>query len=206
MEQNVSTLLSPTTPASSSLYENSPYASTSYGATESITPPPPPSNPLYKLTNPYESPLLASQRNSRRRLLIALSLIVLVIIASSGITWLILSKGTQFSNDLSQRASQYSGTWINDDPNTLGIAMLEISSSGQTLTVHGYGACTPVYCDWGTRSGSFTGEPFIILFDFGNGNTHQLTISLDNSAGTKLKVIDNGSHSGIDTEYFHKQG
>jgi hypothetical protein len=99
-------------------------------------------------------------------------------------------------------AYHHDGTWANDDPNTRGVPQLVISNSGTTLTVHGYGACTPSWCDWGTRSGAFSGDPFVILFDFGGGLTHQLTISLIDS--THMKVTDVGSASGTNTYYFHK--
>ncbi len=101
-------------------------------------------------------------------------------------------------------ASQYSGNWLNDDSGTSGITRLNITNTGQTLHVHGYGKCTPTDCDWGTRNGAFNGEPFTILFDFGGGLTHQLTITLNNNAGTQLKVVDVGSSSGTHTYTFHK--
>lgn len=101
-------------------------------------------------------------------------------------------------------AAQFSGDWINDDPNTRGITRLVISNAGQMLTVHGYGACEPTDCDWGTRTGPFTGEPFMIFFDFGSGLTDQLTLSLDNSEGTQLEVVDVGSASGTNAYFFYK--
>jgi len=103
-----------------------------------------------------------------------------------------------------QATAQYDGNWINDDPNTEGITRLIITNDGQTLNVHGFGRCTPSDCDWGTRSGRFNGEPFIILFDFGGGLTHQLTITFATSDGTKLQVVDVGSRSGTNTYFFHR--
>ena len=99
-------------------------------------------------------------------------------------------------------AYHHDGTWANDDAYTNGIPQLVITNSGTTLTVHGYGACTPSWCDWNTRSGTFSADPFVILFDFGGGLTHQLTISLIDS--THMKVVDVGSASGTHTYYFHK--
>ncbi len=98
------------------------------------------------------------------------------------------------------RYAQYNGNWINDDPNTNGITRLQISNSGATITVHGYGKCSPTDCDWGNRSGIFTNEPFVILFDFGGGLTHRLTIS---RTGNKISVVDVGSASGTHTYTFH---
>ena len=101
----------------------------------------------------------------------------------------------------SARFSQYSGNWVNDDANTNGITKLEITNNGPTISVHGHGKCTPTDCDWGTRSGTFTNEPFKILFDFGGGLTHQLTLTKE---GAKLKVVDVGSASGARLYTFHK--
>jgi hypothetical protein len=101
-------------------------------------------------------------------------------------------------------AAQYSATWMNDDANTSGITKIIITNAGQTLNVHPYGKCSPIDCDWGTKSVAFSGEPVNILFDFGGGLTHNLTITLDDDAGTKLKVVDVGSASGIRGYYFHR--
>jgi len=84
-------------------------------------------------------------------------------------------------------AAQYSGTWLNNDSGTSGITRIIITNAGQTLNVHPYGKCSPTDCDWGTRSGSFGGEPFVITFP-GPPN-HQLTITLNDAAGTSLKAI-----------------
>jgi hypothetical protein len=99
-------------------------------------------------------------------------------------------------------ASQYSGNWFNDDAGTNGVTKIFITNSGQTLNVHPFGKCTPTDCDWGTKSQTFNGEPFIIS-GFPSGGAHQLTITLNNAQGTSLKVIDAGG-SGTFTYTFHK--
>jgi len=103
-----------------------------------------------------------------------------------------------------QAATQYTGNWVNDDPNTRGDTRLVISNAGLILTVHGYGACSPTDCDWGTRSGTYSGAPFVILFDFGGGLTHQLSMTLTTSDAMHLQVVDVGSRSGTNTYFFHK--
>lgn len=102
------------------------------------------------------------------------------------------------------QVSQFNGTWLNDDANTAGIPGLIIKNSGQIITVHGYGACQPTYCDWGTRNGTYASSPFMVLFDFGNGLTHQLAISFADGGGTHLQVVDTGSSSGVHTYFFHR--
>ncbi len=97
-------------------------------------------------------------------------------------------------------ATQYSATWFNDDSGTGGITKIIITNSGQTLNVHPYGKCTPTDCDWGTLSGSFNGEPFVITFP--GPPSHQLTITLNNAAGSQLKVVSVGPSTNTYT--FHK--
>ncbi len=102
------------------------------------------------------------------------------------------------------RAFLYVSAWINDDAHTSGVTELLINGLGTALTVHGYGACTPTDCDWGTRSGTYTADPFHVLFDFGGGLTDNLSLSLLDSAGTKLQCVVVGSSSGTHTYTFHK--
>ncbi len=97
-------------------------------------------------------------------------------------------------------ASQYSGTWVNDDSGTGGVTHIVISNTGQTLNVHPYGKCLPSDCDWGVKSQAFSTEPFVIG-GFPSGGSHQLTITLNNDAGTQLKAVDSGSAG---TATFHK--
>ncbi len=97
-------------------------------------------------------------------------------------------------------AAQYVATWLNDDSGTSGITRIIISRSGQTLFIHPYGKCHPTDCDWGTRSGSFNGEPFVITFP--GPPSSQLTITLNNNAGTQLKVVE--VSTGTFTYTFHK--
>ncbi len=110
-------------------------------------------------------------------------------------------------------AAQYAGTWLNDDPNTRDIPQLIISNVGQTLSIHGYGACTPTYCDWGTVSGQFNGDPFIITFVFDGSRpdacctgapTVQLTITFDPADPTKLMVVSTSAAAGTITNIMHR--
>ena len=101
---------------------------------------------------------------------------------------------------IATRLAQYNGTWANDDANTSGITRIIISNNQSTVTVHPFGKCSPTDCDWQAKSGPFFVDPFKILFDFGGGLTHQLTLSRE---GAKLRVIDVGSSSGTHTYLFH---
>jgi virginiamycin B lyase len=100
--------------------------------------------------------------------------------------------------------AKYDGAWVNDDASTGGVTALIISHSINDITVHGYGKCHPTDCDWNTRTAAYSADPFVILFDFGGGLTHQLTISFTDAAGTKLQAVDVGSASGTNTYTFHR--
>jgi hypothetical protein len=45
---------------------------------------------------------------------------------------------------------QLEGKWKNVDSSTNGITTLEIQVSGNKVTVHAWGKCSPTDCDWGT--------------------------------------------------------
>jgi hypothetical protein len=50
--------------------------------------------------------------------------------------------------------STLSGNWINEDPETGGTPRVRISTDGNAVSVHAWGACSPTDCDWGTTIGS----------------------------------------------------
>src|SRR4051812_10421058 len=45
--------------------------------------------------------------------------------------------------------NQFSGRWVNIDPNTRGVTALDIQISGAIATVQAWGKCHPADCDWG---------------------------------------------------------
>ncbi len=101
-------------------------------------------------------------------------------------------------------ASQYAGTWVNDDANTGGVAKFWITNSGQTLTIHWFGACGGGLCDNGAKNQAYNGEPFTILFNPPGYPTNEFTITLNNDAGTQLKAVDVSSAGGTNTYTFHR--
>lgn len=103
-----------------------------------------------------------------------------------------------------QTTAQYDANWVNDDSATKDITHLIITNTGQTLNVHGFGACSPTDCDWGTRSAVFNGEPFVITFVFPSGApTTQLTITF-NGDTNHLKVVSVDSAAGTIVNYMHR--
>jgi hypothetical protein len=45
------------------------------------------------------------------------------------------------------------GTWINCDHETPGLVRLMISTAGNEISIHAFGACSPNPCDWGVVNG-----------------------------------------------------
>lgn len=67
------------------------------------------------------------------------------------------------------------GTWVNVDHQTRGMVRLMIAANGNAITLHGFGACSPTPCDWGTAPGivyatNVTATPamaFTAVYNFG---------------------------------------
>ncbi|MFL5705663.1 MAG: serine/threonine protein kinase, partial [Ktedonobacteraceae bacterium] len=95
------------------------------------------------------------------------------------------------------------GHWVNNDAGTHGITRLNISNTALTVLVQAFAWCTPNDCNWGSRSGLYTGSPFTIDFNLGT-RTDNLLISSNNPTGSQLKVIDVSKSNGSQTYYFHR--
>lgn len=117
--------------------------------------------------------------------------------ASNNATATALAQATAQAGEA--RYSQYNGVWVNDDPTAVGVTRLVISNVGPTITAQAFARCQPQDCDWGARSRPFTGEPFTIAFEFGDGVTRQLTLLRE---GAKLRVTDADSRGPIRTYTF----
>jgi hypothetical protein len=49
------------------------------------------------------------------------------------------------------QVSRFTGNWTNVNPSTRGLVRIEVTSSGGSLSVHAWGACSPSPCDWGSK-------------------------------------------------------
>ena len=58
-----------------------------------------------------------------------------------------------------------SGIWKNANPQTRGITKLDVQPSGDLVSVHAWGACSPQDCDWGTVKGAVTAESASVTWD-----------------------------------------
>lgn len=99
-------------------------------------------------------------------------------------------------------AASYNGTWTNVDPNTQDINRFEITSSGNTINLHWYGVCGGQPCDNGTETGTFNGEPLVI--NTTHNPTRTFVITLDNAAGTHLRVDIKNAPGGDRTNVLTK--
>jgi hypothetical protein len=105
------------------------------------------------------------------------------------------------------------GVWTNVNPATPSIAKIVVSgTSTGALTVHGYGACSPTPCDWGSVAAngfspgvsSNQAESWNAFYNFGF-KTDQLTAvrltSYNGKAGDYLQVTSQSVFAAGDTRY-----
>jgi hypothetical protein len=119
-----------------------------------------------------------------------------------------------FVLNASASLSQFSGKWINVDPNNKGIATLDILVTGAKVQVHAWGSCYPNDCDIGTVDAyvfapdvssdiSSTANALLAIFDSGFSEDF-LAIRPD---GNNLKVddynrfTDNSGRSNFISQY-----
>jgi hypothetical protein len=105
------------------------------------------------------------------------------------------------------------GVWNNINPKTKGILKIVVTAdSGGALTVHGYGACSPNPCDWGTTSAkafssnvsSQTAEGWNALFEFNYATDQLAAVVLPHFKAQKynyLKVISQTTFNADDSRY-----
>lgn len=63
--------------------------------------------------------------------------------------------------------NELAGTWLNQDPATMGITQILIVDQDGTLRVRAWGACVPADCDWGATELHFTDGLATSVFDTG---------------------------------------
>jgi len=79
---------------------------------------------------------------------------------------------------LGGQASDYAGSWYNNDPATNGITQLNIGAASATqITVSGWLRCAPTDCTWGTGSGTISGSS-VTLNNFSLASNVTVTLSV----------------------------
>jgi hypothetical protein len=101
------------------------------------------------------------------------------------------------------QAADFKGTWVNVDAATTGIKRFEITTSGNTVNVHWFGACSPTPCDNGVETGTYGTEPLVI--NTTHAPTRTFTITFDNAGGTHLRVNTSNSPGPDRTDVLQKQ-
>ncbi|MBI3243658.1 MAG: hypothetical protein HYZ49_15345 [Chloroflexi bacterium] len=73
-------------------------------------------------------------------------------------------------------AADWVGTWANANAATTNITRIIITSAGGQLTLHPFGKCTPIDCDWGTQTFAYanplvtSGFPHALVLTFIKAN------------------------------------
>jgi peroxiredoxin/outer membrane lipoprotein-sorting protein len=80
---------------------------------------------------------------------------------------LVLSLLLSFLSQQPNKPNELTGTWINQDPSTMGITHILIEDRGGSLLAHAWGACVPADCDWGMTDVHFTDGLATGVFDMG---------------------------------------
>jgi thiol-disulfide isomerase/thioredoxin len=105
--------------------------------------------------------------------------------------------------------NELAGTWLNQDPATMGITQILIVDQDGTLRVRAWGACVPSDCDWGATELHFTNGLATSVFDTGPMVTTMYFVRLpdDKLLGVyKSHWNDGSNHSEPDrAEIFIRQ-
>jgi hypothetical protein len=117
------------------------------------------------------------------------------------------------SSPIAKNAASFGGGWVNTDSKSaaIGLTRLVIGTADVTISVRAFTACsvggTPASsvsqskldCDLGTRTGTYTGDPFSLSFDLGRAGVRKLALSFQDDKRTVLLVQDTGP--GIQASY-----
>ena len=94
------------------------------------------------------------------------------------------------------------GTWVNTDPATRDITRIGIAQQADgSLVMHGYGACVPTDCDWGTALLTLSGGQYAATYTFSFA-TVQLTLTQTGStlhATTATHFTDSSGRADFTT-------
>ncbi len=115
---------------------------------------------------------------------------------ASGATATAIVLGTAQSD--TARFSRFNGTWVNSAPINDGVVRLVIDNVGATITVQTFVKCQlqpqTQECPWGLKAQTYTDEPFLVRYDFGDGSARTLLLE---RAGESLQVQDVDSRGPV---------
>src|ERR1700676_1700726 len=78
------------------------------------------------------------------------------------------------------KSNEIAGTWLSQDPATMGITHILIADQDGVLRVHVWAACGPPECDWGAAELHFSDSWATTVFDMGVIVTTMYFIRLPN--------------------------
>ncbi|HUX27412.1 MAG TPA: toll/interleukin-1 receptor domain-containing protein [Terracidiphilus sp.] len=131
----------------------------------------PPANP------PAHEP--APDRTSRTLLIVGIAVAAVLVIAA--IAFFVFRGSTT--------TSPLAGTWTNPLPEAQnGLNKLEIAATGNQLSIHAWGACQPIDCDWGVQAASFDGQKATASWSFMKEAGHKES----GRVATVTMIPDNG--------------
>jgi hypothetical protein len=86
----------------------------------------------------------------------------------------------QFFSAQSDKPNQITGTWINQDPSTMGITHILIEGHGGNVVARVWGACVPTDCNWVMTPLHFTNGLATGVFDMGFAAERMYFVRLPN--------------------------
>jgi len=102
----------------------------------------------------------------------------------------------------------FTGTWKNVDSKTRGVTILKISAKGNTASVHAWGSCTPVDCDWGATKAKAVPVNKLKAFFKNNFSKRIMVLSLSGrnrlKAEVKTHFTDNSGRKDYIARYQFK--
>ena len=105
----------------------------------------------------------------------------------------------------------FSGTWKNVDSKTRGVTTLIITAKGSTASVHAWGRCTPMDCDWGTVKAKAVPVNQLKAFFKNSFSKRVMTLTLSGrnrlKAEVKTHFTDNSGRKDYTARYqFNRSG
>ena len=105
----------------------------------------------------------------------------------------------------------FSGTWKNVDSKTRGVTAIKISAKGSSASVHAWGSCTPVDCDWGAVKAKGATDNKLKAFFKNNFSKRIMVLTLTGrnrlKAEVKTHFTDNSGRKDYAAVYqFNRSG
>jgi hypothetical protein len=108
----------------------------------------------------------SSTQGFDRRWILHISLIVLLVVGLLFVFYIFKRNRVT----VQENYEKYLGLWVNADPRAEGITRLSVETIRGDLSIHAWGRCVPVDCDWGKRIVDISGDGGRVEWDQGSLN------------------------------------